>query len=113
MTNDIQAIVKACRAVSPDVLMIVDGVSSLGCIPYAADAWDVDVSTTASQKGFMIPPGLAFVSFSDRAWKAFETSKMPKFYFDIGKCRELAPRRARRRSRPPSRCTTASTSRCR
>src|SRR3954469_844681 len=90
VTNDIAAIVKACRAVSPDVLMIVDGVSSLGCIPYAADAWDVDVSTTASQKGFMIPPGLAFVSFSDRAWKAFETSKMPKFYFDIGKCRDLA-----------------------
>ena len=90
VTNDIAAICKACRAVSPEVLMIVDGVSSLGCIPYAADAWEVDVSTTASQKGFMIPPGLAFVSFSDRAWKAYETSKMPKFYFDIGKCKELA-----------------------
>jgi aspartate aminotransferase-like enzyme len=90
VTNDIQSICRACRAVSPDVLMIVDGVSSLGCIPYAADAWDVDVSTTASQKGFMIPPGLAFVSLSDRGWKAYETSKMPKFYFDIGKCKELA-----------------------
>jgi aspartate aminotransferase-like enzyme len=90
VTNDIAAISKACRAVSPDVLMIVDGVSSLGCIPYAADAWDVDVSTTASQKGFMIPPGLAFVSLSERGWKAYETSKMPKFYFDIGKCRDLA-----------------------
>jgi aspartate aminotransferase-like enzyme len=38
----------------------------------------------------MIPPGLAFVSLSDRGWKAYETSTMPKFYFDIGKCRELA-----------------------
>jgi aspartate aminotransferase-like enzyme len=90
VTNDIQGIVKACRAVNPEVLMIVDGVSSLGCIPYAADAWDVDVSTTASQKGFMIPPGLAFVSLSDRGWKAYETSKMPKFYLDIGKSRDMA-----------------------
>jgi aspartate aminotransferase-like enzyme len=90
VTNDIQGIVKACRAVNPDILMIVDGVSSLGCIPYAADAWDVDVSTTASQKGFMIPPGLAFVSLSDRGWKAYEQSKMPKFYFDIGRCRDMA-----------------------
>jgi aspartate aminotransferase-like enzyme len=88
VTNDIAAIAKAVRAVRPEILVIVDGVSSLGCIPYAADAWDVDVSTTASQKGFMIPPGLAFVSFSDRAWKAYEKSKMPKFYFDIGKCKK-------------------------
>jgi aspartate aminotransferase-like enzyme len=90
VTNDIAAIGKAIRAVTPEVLFLVDGVSSLGCIPYAADAWGVDVSTTASQKGFMIPPGLAFVSLSDRAWEAYERSTMTKFYFDVGKQKKYA-----------------------
>ena len=92
VTNDIAAISKAVRAVKPDVLLIVDAISSLGCIPYAADAWDVDVSTTCSQKGFMIPPGLAFISLSPRAWAAYERSTMPKFYLDVGKYRDYAKR---------------------
>jgi aspartate aminotransferase-like enzyme len=90
VTNDVAAIGRAVRAVKPDVLYIVDGVSSLGCIPYAADLWGVDVSITASQKGFMIPPGIAFISLSRRAWRAYEQSTMKKFYFDVGKYREYA-----------------------
>jgi aspartate aminotransferase-like enzyme len=90
VTNDISAINKAIRAVKPDVLLIVDAISSLGCLPFATDAWQVDVATTASQKGFMIPPGLAFVTLSPRAWQAYERSNMRKFYYDIGKCREYA-----------------------
>ena len=92
VTNDIAAINKAIRAVNPEVLLIVDAISSLGCIPFATDAWQVDVATTASQKGFMIPPGLAFVTMSDRAWRAYERSTMRKFYFDIGKARDYAKR---------------------
>ncbi len=90
VTNDIAAISKAVRAVRPDILLVVDAISSLGCIPYAADAWGIDVSTTCSQKGFMIPPGLAFISLSERAWDAYSRSKMKKYYFDIGKCKAYA-----------------------
>lgn len=90
VTNDIAAISKAVRAVRPDVLLIVDAISSLGCIPYASDAWAIDISTTCSQKGFMIPPGLSFMSLSPRAWQAYERSTMPRYYFDVGKYREYA-----------------------
>jgi aspartate aminotransferase-like enzyme len=92
VTNDIEAIGKAIRAVSPDVLYIIDAISSLGCVDFKMDAWGIDVATTCSQKGFMIPPGLAFISLSPRAWKAYETSKMPKFYFDVARYREYSKR---------------------
>ena len=66
-----------------DKLLLVDAVSSLGCIPLPVDAWDCDLVGTASQKGFMIPPGLAFISISDRGWEAQKTATMPRFYFDL------------------------------
>ena len=66
-----------------DKLLLVDAVSSLGCIPIPVDAWDCDMVGTASQKGFMIPPGLSFISISERAWEAQQTAKMPRFYFDL------------------------------
>jgi aspartate aminotransferase-like enzyme len=92
VTNDIQAIGRAVREIRPDILLIVDAISSLGAIPFAMDAWEVDVAATASQKGFMLPPGLAFVSLSPRAWQAYDRSKMTKYYFDIGKARSFAER---------------------
>jgi aspartate aminotransferase-like enzyme len=64
-------------------LLLVDAVSSLGCIPLPVDAWDCDVVATASQKGFMVPPGLAFVSMSQQAWEANKTATMARFYFDL------------------------------
>jgi aspartate aminotransferase-like enzyme len=90
VTNDLDAIGKAIRAVSPDVLYLVDAISSLGCLPFATDAWGIDVATTCSQKGFMIPPGLAFVTLSPRAWAAYEHARMPKFYLDVGQYRDYA-----------------------
>ncbi len=66
-----------------DKLLLVDAVSSLGCMPLPVDGWDCDVVGTASQKGFMIPPGLSFISMSAAAWEAQKTSTMPKFYFDL------------------------------
>jgi aspartate aminotransferase-like enzyme len=92
VTNDVAGIGKAIRAVNPEVLYIVDAISSLGCVPFATDAWGVDVAATASQKGFMIPPGLAFLPMSERAWGAYERSKTPKYYFDIGKAKSFAAR---------------------
>jgi aspartate aminotransferase-like enzyme len=92
VTNDIASIARAVRAVRPDVLVIVDAISSLGCLPFATDTWGVDVATTASQKGFMIPPGLAFITLSPRAWEAYGRSKMVKYYFDVGKAKSYAAR---------------------
>lgn len=64
-------------------LLLVDGISSVGSIPVQTDFLGCDVVATASQKGWMLPPGLAFLSFSSDAWKAHKNSTMPKFYFDI------------------------------
>ena len=75
-----------------DKLLLVDAVSSLGCIPLPVDAWDCDLVGTASQKGFMIPPGLAFISVSDRAWEAQKTAAMPRFYFDLEEAKRTLDR---------------------
>ena len=71
-----------------DVLIIVDAVSSLSAVPCRVDAWDLDVVVTGSQKGWMVPPALAMISVSERAWKAYDQAKMPRFYFDVGKAKK-------------------------
>jgi len=73
-------------------LVLVDAVSSLGAIPFEADGWGLDVVVTGSQKGWMVPPGLAFVSMSERAWRAYENAKMPRFYLDLGRHRDALPK---------------------
>ena len=70
-----------------DKLLLVDAVSSLGCLPLPVDAWRCDLVGTAAQKGFMIPPGLAFVSVSETAWQSQKTATMPRFYFDLEEAR--------------------------
>ena len=55
----------------------------MASIPISTDAWGLDVVATASQKGWMLPPGLAFLSFGERAWEAHAESRMPKFYLDM------------------------------
>jgi aspartate aminotransferase-like enzyme len=87
VTNPLEEIAKVVRE-HGDTLLIVDAVSSLGAIPFEMDAWGLDVVVTGSQKGWMVPPGLAFAAMSDRGWKAFETAEMPRFYFDFGKHRD-------------------------
>ena len=76
--NDIEGFAKATE----NVISIVDAVSGLGACELRTDDWGVDVVVAGSQKALMIPPGLGFVSISDRAWKAHEESRMPRFYFD-------------------------------
>lgn len=83
VTNDIGAIAKVVRA--HDRLMLVDAISSVGCIPMQTDAWGLDVVVTGSQKGFMVPPGLAFAAVGPRAREAAKTATMPRFYFDFEK----------------------------
>jgi len=81
VTNDMEAIAALIREY--DKLILVDAISSLGCIDFPVDKWGCDVVVTGSQKGWMIPPGLAMVSVSDRAWKAHAEAKMPRFYWDF------------------------------
>ncbi len=79
--NDVAAI----RSILTDhpALLMVDAVSSLGAIPLATDEWGTDVVVTGSQKALMSPPGMAFVSVSERAWAAAERASIPRFYLDL------------------------------
>jgi aspartate aminotransferase-like enzyme len=69
-------------------LIIVDAVTSLGAYNLPIDELGLDVVGSGSQKGFMLPPGLGFVAVSDRAWAAYETATLPKYYLDLGKYRK-------------------------
>jgi len=84
--NDIQAFGKLV-APTPAVLL-VDGISGLGVIECRTDDWHVDVCVTGSQKALMLPPGLAFVSVSDKAWRRIEQHPPRGFYFDLRRYRE-------------------------
>jgi len=75
-----------------DKLLLVDAVSSLGSIPFYTDDWGIDFAVTASQKGWKVPPGLAMVSVSQRAWDAHAQAKMPRFYMDVGKAKDYLER---------------------
>ncbi|MSQ37575.1 MAG: alanine--glyoxylate aminotransferase family protein [Chloroflexi bacterium] len=66
-----------------DKLLIVDSVSGAGAAELEIDAWGIDVCITASQKAWGAPPGIAMVTMSERAWKAYERSTLPKAYFDL------------------------------
>ena len=81
--NPIPELAAAIREVAPDALILVDTVSSLGAVPFEMDGWGIDVVATASQKAWMAAPGLAMVAASERAWRAMETAKMPRFYLDL------------------------------
>jgi aspartate aminotransferase-like enzyme len=81
VTSDLEAIGAVVRKY--DKLLVVDAISSLGCIDLQVDAWGCDVVATGSQKGWMVPPGLAFVSVNERAWKANAEAKIPRFYWDF------------------------------
>jgi aspartate aminotransferase-like enzyme len=68
----------------------VDAVTSLGATTVPVDEWGLDVVASGSQKGFMLPPGLGFVTVSAKAWEAYSTAKLPRFYLDLGKYRKAA-----------------------
>jgi len=71
-----------------DCLLIVDGITGVGVFDLPMDDWGIDVLVSGSQKAFMLPPGLAFVALSEKAWKFQETAKCPRFYFDYKKERK-------------------------
>jgi aspartate aminotransferase-like enzyme len=91
VTNDLASISSVVKEF--DKLLIVDAMSSLGCINLPVDEWHCDVTITCSQKGWMAPPGLAMVSLSPEAWRAHAKAKMPRFYWDFTRAKSYLERR--------------------
>ena len=86
VTNPLKEI--AATVKSFDKLLIVDAVSSLSAVTCDVDGWDLDIVVTGSQKGWMLPPGFAFVSVSERGWQAIDKCTSPRFYFDLKRARD-------------------------
>ena len=74
-----------------DTLIVVDAISGLLAMELKMDEWGVDVVITGVQKGFMMPPGVALISLNERAWKAVENCKTPRFYFDLRQYKKNYP----------------------
>lgn len=81
--SDVGAVRKALDAAGHPALLLVDGVSSIGSMDFRMDEWGVDVAVTGSQKGFMLPTGLAIVGVSQKALKAMETARLPRCFLDF------------------------------
>jgi len=87
--HDIRAIAELVR-MNSDALLVVDAITGLGTTALDPDGWGIDVLIGGSQKALMIPPGLAYLAVSERAWKRAETARCPRFYFDLAKERKAA-----------------------
>ena len=86
--HDVKAIAKLVKGT--ETLLVVDAITGLGTTHFDVDGWGIDVIIGGSQKALMIPPGLAYLSVSERAWKRTETAKHPRYYFDLRKERKSA-----------------------
>ena len=87
--HDLESIAKLTKP--RNVLLVVDGITSVGVHPLPQDAWGVDVVISGSQKGMMIPPGIATVSLAPWRAQAIEGQRLPRFYFDLVKARKSLP----------------------
>ena len=88
--HDVEAIAKLIKEVAPETLLVIDGITGLGTTHFDVDGWGIDILIGGSQKAVMIPPGLAYLSVSEKAWTAMEKSKNPRYYFDLRKERKNA-----------------------
>jgi aspartate aminotransferase-like enzyme len=80
--HDVKALAEITRK-RPNTLLVVDAISGAGAMQLETQEWGIDVVVVGSQKALALPPGLAFVSVSQRAWERIEASKSPRFYFDL------------------------------
>jgi aspartate aminotransferase-like enzyme len=85
--HDVEKMAAAVK--KTDALFVVDAITGIGTMPLDIDGWGIDLCVGGSQKSFMIPPGLAFVTVSPKAWKANETASIPRFYFDLKKEKKM------------------------
>jgi len=90
VTNPLRELASAVRGAPGDPLLLVDGISGLGAMPFEMDAWGIDLVVSASQKAFMASPGIAIAAVGARATSAGETARMPRAYWDFGEARKWA-----------------------
>jgi aspartate aminotransferase-like enzyme len=88
--HDVQAMGHAIKSAAPEALFVVDAITGIGTMPLDIDVWGLDLVVGGSQKAFMIPPGLAFLSVSPKAWARMETARLPRYYFDLRRERKNA-----------------------
>jgi aspartate aminotransferase-like enzyme len=86
--HDIRAMGLAVRKTG--AIFVVDAITGLGTMPLEIDAWGLDIVIGGSQKAFMVPPGLAFLSISPKAWAHMETAKLPRYYFNLKREKKFA-----------------------
>ena len=86
--HDVKAMGAAVK--KTDALFVVDAITGIGTMPLDVDGWGLDIVVGGSQKAFMIPPGLAFVSVGPKAWSMADKAKTPRFYFDLKRERKNA-----------------------
>jgi len=84
--SDAQGIAKVSR--DHGALCLVDGITSIGTIPFKMDDWGIDVAVTGSQKALMLPPGLGIVAVSNRAWEVIDSHQAPTYYNDLKRYRK-------------------------
>src|SRR5581483_5947507 len=88
--HDVRSIAQMVRARGDDTLLVIDAITGLGTTHLDVDGWGIDVIIGGSQKALMIPPGLAYLAVSERAWSRMESTKSPRYYFDLRKERKAA-----------------------
>jgi aspartate aminotransferase-like enzyme len=88
--HDVKGVADLLKAEGSGALLVVDAITGLGTTHFDVDAWGIDVLIGGSQKALMIPPGLSYLSVSNKAWEAMETSLNPRYYFDLRKERKNA-----------------------
>lgn len=90
VTNPLRELAGVVRGAPGDPLLVVDGISGLGAMPFEMDAWGIDLVVSASQKAFMASPGIAIAALSPRAWDAAAASRTPRAYWDFAEARAFA-----------------------
>src|SRR5919112_332693 len=90
VANPMRELAAVVRDAPGDPLLIVDGISGLGAMPFEMDAWGVDLVVSASQKAWMASPGIAIAALGERAIAAGETARMPRVYWDFAEARSWA-----------------------
>jgi aspartate aminotransferase-like enzyme len=91
VSHDVRALGELIREL-PDTCLVVDAITGLGTTDLRPDEWGLDIVIGGSQKALMVPPGLAFTSVSRKAWNQIEKSRLPRYYFDLGRERESLAR---------------------
>jgi aspartate aminotransferase-like enzyme len=90
VTNPLRELAQVVRDAPGSPLVVVDGISGLGAMPFEMDGWGIDLVVSASQKAFMAAPGIAIAALGERAWQANETARMPRVYWDLAEARKWA-----------------------